>query len=138
MFHIQNIIMSQCNKRRSNNERAAIQRWSVIALQETWNFSENNEKKRSERNIKEINWSDLLRNCKHVDDATRFNSVALQVWKQRHCTSCNEFKSSSSFKKVSNMNEENCKLSACNALKLHNTDIWCIHYTEYKQSEDNH
>ncbi len=36
------------------------------------------------------------------------------------------------------MNEENCRLSVCNASKLHNTDIWCTHHIEYKQSEDDH
>ncbi len=62
MFHIQNIIMSQCSKRRSNNEKAVIQKWFVIALQKTRDFSENNEEKKDERNTKEINWSDLSRN----------------------------------------------------------------------------
>jgi len=91
-----------------------IQRWFVIALQETRDSSENNEEKRDEKDTKEIDWSDFSRNRKRFNDATRSNSVALQAWKQRHCTSCNEFKSLSSFRKVSGMSEENCKLSACN------------------------
>ncbi len=47
------------------------------------------------------------------DNVMRFNSVASQAWKRRHCTSHDEFESSSSSRKVSNMSEENCKLSAC-------------------------
>jgi len=82
-------------------------------LQETWDFSENSEEKKDERNTKEIDQSDLSRNHKCVDDVTKSNSVASQAWKQRHCTSCNELKSLSSSRKVSNMSEENCKLSAC-------------------------
>ncbi len=77
--------------------------------------SENSEEKRDERDIKKINQSDLSRNCKRVDDATKFNSVALQAWKREHCTSCDEFESSSSSRKISDMSEENCKLSACSA-----------------------
>ncbi len=92
-----------------------IQKWFVITLQETQDFNKNSEEKKDERNTKEIDWSDLSRNCKHVDDTTRFNNVTLQAWKWRHYTSCDEFKSLSSFRKVSNMSEENCKLSACNA-----------------------
>ncbi len=107
--------MSWCNKKRSDNEEAVIQRWSVIALQETQDFSVNNEEKRDERDTKEINQSDLSRNCKRNDDTMKSNSVALQAWKQRHCTSCDELKSLSSSRKVSNMSEENRKLSACNA-----------------------
>jgi len=107
-------------------------------LQETWNYNENSEEKRSERNTKEINQSDLSRNCKCVNDAMKSNNVALQAWKWRHCTSRDELKSSSSSRKVSNMSEENHKLSAYNALKLCNTDIWCTHYTEHKQSENDH
>jgi len=42
-------------------------------------FSENSEEKRDERDIKEINQSDFSRNCKRVNDATKFNSVALQA-----------------------------------------------------------
>ncbi len=114
--------MNQCSKRRSDNEKAAIQRWSVITLQETWDSNENNEEKRSERDTKEIDRSDLSRNHKHVNDATRSNSVTLQAWKRRHCTLCDEFKSSSSSRKVLNMSEENRKLSVCSALKLCNTD----------------
>ena len=91
------------------------QRWSVIAAQEMQDSSENSKEKKDERDTKEINWSSLSRNCKCVDDVTRFNSVALQAWKRKYCTSRDEFKSSSSSKKVSNMSEENCKLSACNA-----------------------
>jgi len=90
-----------------------IQKWFVIALQETQDSSENNEEKRDERDIKEIDWSDLSRNRKCINDATKFNSVTLQAWKWRHCTSHDEFRSSSSSRKVSNMNEENCKLNAC-------------------------
>ncbi len=107
--------MSQYNKRRSNNEKAATQRWFVIASQETQDSSENSEEKKDERDTKEINQLNLSRNHEHVNDATRFNSVALQAWKQRYCTSCDELESSSSFRKVSNMSEENCKLSACSA-----------------------
>ncbi len=107
--------MNQCSKRRSDNKKAAIQRWFVIALQETQDSNENNEKKRDERNTKEIDWSNLSRNCKHDDDVMRSNSVALQAWKRKHCTSHDEFKSLSSSRKVSNMSEENRKLSACNA-----------------------
>jgi len=112
MFHIQNIIMNQCSKRRSNNWETVTQRWSVITLQEMQDSSENNEEKRDERNTEKIDWSDLSRNRKHVDDTTRSNSVASQTWKRRHCTSCDELKSSSSSRKVSDMSEENCKLSA--------------------------
>ncbi len=107
--------MNQCNKRRSNSEEAMIQRWFVITLQETQDFHENNEKKRNERDIKEVNQSNLSRNHEHVDDALRFNHVTLQTEKWRHCTSCDEFRSLSSFKEVSNMSEENHKLSSCNA-----------------------
>ncbi len=89
------------------------QRQSVIASQETQDSSENSEEKKDERDTKEINWSDLSRNRKHVDDATKSNSVALQTWKQRHCTSHDEFESLSSSRKVSDMSEENRKLSAC-------------------------
>jgi len=84
-------------------------------LQKTWNSNENSEEKRDEKDTKEINWSNLLRNCKRVDDAMRFNSVALQAWKQRYCTSRDELENSSNSRKVSDMSEENCKLSACNA-----------------------
>jgi len=42
-------------------------------------FSENSEEKRDERDIKEINQSDFSRNRKRVNDATKFNSVALQA-----------------------------------------------------------
>ncbi len=107
--------MNWCSKRRSDNEKAATQKQSVIALQEMQDSSENSDEKRDERDTKEIDQSDLLRNRKHVDDTTRFNSVALQAWKRRHCTSHDEFKNSSSSRKVSNMSEENHKLSACNA-----------------------
>ncbi len=89
------------------------QKQSVIALQETQDFSENNEKKRDERDIKEIDQSDFSRNHKCIDDAMKFNNVASQAWKWRHCTLCDELESLSSFRKVSDMNEENCKLSAC-------------------------
>ncbi len=67
-----------------------IQRWFVIALQEMQDSNENNKEKKDEKDTKEIDWSDLSRNCKHVDDVTRFNSVVLQAWKWRHCTSCDE------------------------------------------------
>ncbi len=52
-----------------------IQRWFIITLQETWSFSENNEKKKDEKDTKEVSWSDLSKNRKHIDDATRFNNV---------------------------------------------------------------
>jgi len=48
-------------------------------LQETQDFSENSKEKRDERDTKEINRSDLSRNCKHDDDITKSNSVALQA-----------------------------------------------------------
>ncbi len=109
-----------------------IQRWFIITLQETWSFSENNEKKKDEKDIKEVSWSDLSKNWKHVDDAIRFNNVDSQAWKRRHCIARSKLKSSSSFEKVSKMSEENCKLSACNALKLRDTDTWCTHHIEHK------
>ncbi len=105
--------MNQCSKRRSDNEKAATQRWSVITLQETQDSSENSEEKRNKRDTKEIDQSDLSRNRKRDDDATKSNSVTLQAWKRRHCTSHDKLESSSSSRKVSNMSEENCKLSAC-------------------------
>ncbi len=46
--------MSWCSKRRSNNKEAVIQRWFVIALQETQDSSENSEEKKDERDTKEI------------------------------------------------------------------------------------
>ncbi len=104
--------MNQCSKRRSDNREAVTQRWSVITLQEIWNSSENSEKKRDERDTKEIDWLNLSRNCKHINNATKFNNVALQTWKQKHCTLCDELESSSSFRKISDMSEENCKLNA--------------------------
>jgi len=48
-------------------------------LQETQDFSVNNEEKRDERDTKEINQSDLSRNCKRNDDTMKSNSVALQA-----------------------------------------------------------
>ena len=107
--------MSWCSKKRSDNEKAVIQRWFVIALQKTQDFNENSEEKKDEKDIKKINWLDLSRNHKRVDDATKFNSVALQAWKRRHCTSCNKLESLSSSRKISDMSEENRKLSACSA-----------------------
>ncbi len=73
--------MSQCSKRRSDNKEAVTQRWFVITSQETWNSNENSEKKRDERNTKEIDWSNLLKNYKHVDDVMRSNNIASQAWK---------------------------------------------------------
>ena len=48
-------------------------------MQEMQDFSENRKKKKDEKDIKKIDWSDLSRNCKRVNDATKFNSVALQA-----------------------------------------------------------
>jgi len=91
-----------------------------------------NGRKKNERNTKEVSWSDLLKNQKHVNDATLFNHVILQTQKQRHCTACSEFESLNSFEKVTEMSKENCKLSAYNALKLCDINIWCTRYIEYK------
>ena len=138
MFYIWNIIMNQCNKRRNNDEKAMIQRQFIITLQEMWSFSENSEKKRDERDTKEVSWSDLSENQKHIDDATRFNHVDLQARKRRRCIARSKFRSLNSSEKVSEMSEENCRLNACSALKLRDTDTWCIYHIEHKQSEDDH
>lgn len=61
---------------------------------------------KNERNTKEVSWSDLLKNQKHVNDATLFNHVILQTQKQRHCTACSEFESLNSFEKVTEMSKE--------------------------------
>jgi len=114
--------MNQCSKRRNNDEKAMTQKWSVITLQETWNFSKNSKKKKDERDTKEVSRSDLSKNQKHVDDATRFNHVDLQAWKRRHCIARSKLRSLSNSEKVSKMSEENCKLSAYNASKLYNID----------------
>ena len=100
--------------------------------------SENNEKKRDEKDIKEVSWSDFSENQKHVDDAMKFNHVDLQAWKQRCCIACSKLRSLSSSEKVSEMSEENCRLNACNASKLRDTDTWCTHHTEHKQSKNDY
>ncbi len=100
--------------------------------------SKNSEKKRDKRDTKEVSQSDLSKNQKCVNDVTRFNHVDLQAWKRRCCTARSKLRSLSSSEKVLEMSEENCRLSACNALKLHDIDTWYMHHTEHKQSEDDH
>ncbi len=46
--------MSECDKRRSNNERAMFQRRIIIALQEMRNHDEDSRKKRNRKDTKEI------------------------------------------------------------------------------------
>jgi len=46
--------MSRCSKRRSDNEKAAIQKQSVITSQETRDSNKNSEEKRDEKDTKEI------------------------------------------------------------------------------------
>lgn len=42
-------------------------------------FDKNNEKERYEKDTKEVDQSDLSKNWKQVNNATRFNHVALQT-----------------------------------------------------------
>ena len=115
-----------------------IQRWFIIALQKMQSSSENNEKKKDERNTKEVSWLNLSKNQKCIDNVMKSNHVDLKAWKRRRCIARSKLRSLSSFEKVSEMSEENCRLSACSALKLRNTDIWCMHHIEHKQSKDDH
>ncbi len=48
-------------------------------MQETQDFSKNSKDKKDERDTKEIDWSDLSRNCKHVNNVMKSNSVTLQA-----------------------------------------------------------
>ncbi len=84
--------------------------------------SKNSKKKRDKKDTKEVSWSDLSENWKHVNDVMRFNHVDLQAWKWRYYTARSKLRSLSNSEKVSKMSEKNRRLSACSALKLRDID----------------
>ncbi len=92
MLLIKNHVMSERDKRRSNNEKVMFQKWIVITLQEMKDHDEDSRKKENKKDTKEIYWTDFSRNHKHVNSLKKFNHVFLQAWKRKHHTSCSKFR----------------------------------------------
>ncbi len=79
MLLIENLVMSERDKRRSNNEEAISQKWIVIASQETRSYDEDSRKKENKEDTKEIYWTDSSRNHKRVDSSKKSNHVFSQA-----------------------------------------------------------
>ncbi len=79
MLLIENHVMSECDKRESNNKKAMLQRRIVIASQKMRSHDEDNRKKRNRKDTKEIYRTDSSRNHKHVNSSKKFNCVSLQA-----------------------------------------------------------
>ncbi len=138
MLLIENHIMSEHDKKRSNNKKVTLQRWIVIASQEMRSYDEDSRKKENKEDIKEIYWTDSSRNHKHVDNLKKFNHVSLQAWKRRHHTSRSELRSLSKSEKISNMSKRNHELNVYSALNLRCASTWNTYHNKHKQSESNH
>ncbi len=138
MLLIKNHVMSECDKRRSNNERAMFQRRIIIALQEMRSHDEDSRKKRNRKDTKEIYWTDSLRNHKCVNSSKKSNHVSSQAWKRRHHTLRSKFRDSSKSEKISNMSKRNHELDAYNTLNLCCASTWDTHHNRHKQSRSDH
>ncbi len=79
MLLIENHIINERDKRRSNNEKVTFQKWIVLALQEIRSHDEDSRKKENKEDTKEIYQTNSSRNHKRVDSSKKFNHVSLQA-----------------------------------------------------------